>query len=112
MKTLASALALALGVATASFTVLSAPAHAADAVVARSDDDITKDVQAAIAAEATLKDQHIQVSTKGGEVTLEGTVTEQQLMVTAGHAAEKVQGVKYVLNNIAPEEYLKDHPAK
>jgi osmotically-inducible protein OsmY len=112
MKTFVSALSLALGIATASIAVTCVPAQAADAVAARVDDDITKDVQAAIAAEPTLKDQHIDVSTKAGEVTLVGTVTDQQLMVTAGHAAEKIQGVKYVLNNIAPEDYLKEHPAK
>lgn len=91
---------------------LSLGAIAADAPALASDDQITEQVKAAIAAEPTLKDQKIDVRTKGGEVNLSGLVTDQQLMVTAGHVAEKVPGVKYVINEIDNADYLRDKAEK
>ena len=106
MKQLTSAL-VAL---TLAFT---AQAHAADApAVPVSDSDITTNVQAALAAEPTLKDQKINVSTKAGEVRLTGVVSDQQLMVTAGHTAEHVAGVKFVLNEIDNDDYLRAKAGK
>lgn len=77
-----------------------------------SDDEISQQVRAALAAEPTLNGQKINVATKGGEVNLTGLVSDQQLMVTAGHVAEKVPGVKYVLNEIDNEDYLREKAAK
>lgn len=82
--------------------------------MSKSDADITAAVEAALAAEPTLKGQKITVTTKGEkdkEVTLTGTVTEPMLMVTAAQVAEKVHGVKYVINEIYPDAYLREHAA-
>jgi len=123
MKSATSTLALALSLLALSLpittTVISLPTFAADAVApaAKSDSDITKDVELAIAAEPTLKGQKITVTTKTNdkgekEVTLKGVVADQQMMVTAGLAAEKTPGVKYVMNEIDPADYLRELAAK
>lgn len=118
MKSAISTLALVISLL-CSTIVISVPAVAADAVApaAKSDSDITKDVEKALAAEPTLKDQKITVTTKTNEkgekeVTLKGVVTDQQMMVSAGLAAEKTPGVKYVMNEIDPEDYLREIAAK
>lgn len=117
MKTLSSMLAIALTLLIGAVPLTSVPAHAADAEVAapKSDAEITAAVEAALAAEPSLKGQKISVTTKTvkgeKEVILTGTVTDQQMMVSAGLAAEKVAGVKYVINEINPEEYLREKAA-
>ncbi len=103
MKAFPTAIALAL--ATLAGTVSTVTTYAADAAAVVPDADLTKAVEAAIAAEPTLTGQKITVSTKDREVTLKGTVSDQQLMVTAGLTAEKVTGVKFVINDIFPADY-------
>lgn len=107
MKFRLSALALVFGLSTG----------AAATETPKTDADITAAVQAALAAQPDLKDQKIAVSTKSNskgerEVTLSGTVPEQQMMVNAGMAAEKVAGVTYVINDINPEAYLREQAQK
>ena len=89
-----------------------AAAFAADAPAAVPDDEITRQAQAALAADPVLKSQKINVSTEKGEVHLTGVVAEQDMMVTAGHLIEKIPGVKFVLNEIDNEDYLREQAAK
>lgn len=107
MKLKLSALALVLSLSTGALAN----------ETAKSDADITTAVQAALNAQPSLKEQKIAVSTKSNskgekEVTLSGTVPDQQMMVTAGMAAEKVPGVTFVINDINPEDYLREQAKK
>lgn len=106
MKRLVLSLVLALGLTTGAAFAADAPA------AAPTDADITKQVEAALAADPVLKDQKIKVSTKNAEVSLTGVVADQEMMVTAGHLVEKIPGVKYVLNEIDNLDYLREQAAK
>lgn len=113
------ALALSLAASFAAFANVSALAADAPAVTAApaavqapSDEELTKQVEVALAADAVLKNQKIKVSTKKAEVSLTGVVADQEMMVAAGHLVEKIPGVKYVLNEIDNEDYLREQAAK
>lgn len=95
---LASALAalLAGGVAVANppeQTTLAATEQSADGA-------ITEQVRAALAADQTLAGSNIQVKTKGGEVSLEGTVGNPAAAEKAAAIAKSVAGVKAVKNGL------------
>ena len=107
-----SAFALSLALLASTATVFALNSYAADAPAAVSDSDITQQAEAALAADPVLKSQKIKVSTEKGEVHLTGVVTEQDMMVAAGHLVEKIPGVKYVLNEIDNEDYLREQAAK
>lgn len=111
MKIVNSTLALMLSVALVPLCLHGLSAHAADAV-APTDAELVQKVEAALAAEPSLKNQKIKVAAKSGEVKLTGVVSDQQLMVTAGHVSEGIAGVKFVLNEIDNEEYLREQAAK
>ncbi|MDN0073655.1 BON domain-containing protein [Crenobacter sp. SG2303] len=76
--------------------------HAADQVAAAqvSDAELAGKVKAALDSDADLKKLNLKVTSKQGEVTITGTMTDDQQMYNAGVIAEKVSGVKYVINNM------------
>jgi len=61
-------------------------------------------VQAALNADPELKKLNIQFSGKDKDVTLSGKVPTGTHMATAGMIAEKVKGVRYVFNNLMPQD--------
>jgi len=107
-----SAFALSLTLLAGIAAFASVNSYAADTPAVISDSDITQQVETAIAADPVLKTQKIKVSTEKGEVHLTGVVAEQDMMVSAGHLVEKIPGVKYVLNEIDNEDYLREQAAK
>ncbi|WP_233201146.1 BON domain-containing protein [Chromobacterium alticapitis] len=76
-------------------------AYAEDAAVAApTDEQLAVSVKQALDAEPELKALELKVSSKKGEVTIEGLMTEDQQMFKAGQVAEKVPGVKFVINKM------------
>lgn len=67
---------------------------------ARSDQQITTDVQAKISGEGALNGQDIQVSVVNGVATLSGTVTDAASRALAGNDSGTVAGVRTVVNNL------------
>jgi len=74
--------------------VPAAPMSAAD------DATITSKVKEAVAADPSLKSTDINVDTKEGVVTLAGTVASDDLKQKATQAAQGVQGVKSVSDQL------------
>lgn len=66
----------------------------------RSDERIAEDVNDRLADDAHIDATDIEVSVSGGEVTLNGTVTERFAKRRAEDVAERVSGVKHVQNNL------------
>ncbi|QEL56456.1 BON domain-containing protein [Chromobacterium paludis] len=79
-------------------------AHAAyadeAAVAAPTDEQLVVSVKQALDADSELKALDLKVSSKKGEVTIEGMMNDDQQMFKAGQIAEKVPGVKFVINNM------------
>ncbi|HEV2445254.1 MAG TPA: BON domain-containing protein [Candidatus Sulfopaludibacter sp.] len=67
---------------------------------ARTDQQITADVQAKISGEGALNGQDIQVSVVNGVATLSGTVTDEASRSLAGNDSGTVNGVRTVVNNL------------
>lgn len=67
---------------------------------ARSDPDITADVQARIHADSTLTTAPITVQANNGVVVLTGSVETDAARDAAENAAKQVEGVKGVVNNL------------
>jgi hypothetical protein len=67
---------------------------------ARTDAQVTTDVQSKINADANLTDKGIGVSTSNGVVTLTGTVASETERIAAANDASTVEGVKTVVNNL------------
>lgn len=67
---------------------------------ARSDPDITADVQGRIHADSTLTAAPITVQANNGVVVLTGSVETDAVRTAAENAARQVQGVKGVINNL------------
>lgn len=65
---------------------------------------LSSEVKAAIDSSATLKAFNLKVSSKDGNVTIDGTVDQGLQMAEVGMIAEKVAGVKFVFNNIMPKQ--------
>lgn len=80
-----------------------APALAAKPA-AQAGTELANAVQAALNANPELKKLNIQVSGKDKDVTLSGKVPTGAHMATAGMIAEKVKGVRYVFNNLMPQD--------
>jgi hypothetical protein len=72
----------------------------AKAAAAIDDATITTKVKTAVLAEPGLKTLQIEVDTKGGVVTLAGTVDNAALKERAQQVAQAVTGVKSVENNL------------
>ena len=72
---------------------------------ARTDQQITADIQAKINGENALSGQNIQVSVANGVATLSGTVSDETSRALAGNDSGTVEGVKTVVNNltVAPQ---------
>ncbi len=66
----------------------------------RTDQQITSDIQAKIAAESALNGQPIQVSVANGVATLSGNATDEASRALAANDAGSVNGVKTVINNL------------
>ncbi|GGP25700.1 BON domain-containing protein [Silvimonas amylolytica] len=103
-KLLARTLIAAALVVGTSFTATAAMAADAAAAAAPTDEQLAASVKAALDADATLKAFNLAVTSKKAEVTIDGTVDHGEQMAQAGQIAEKVPGVKYVINNINPKD--------
>ncbi|AXE29126.1 transporter [Chromobacterium phragmitis] len=76
-------------------------AYAEDAAVAApTDEQLAVSVKQALDAEPDLKPLDLKVSGKKGEITIEGAMSDDQQMFKAGQVAEKVPGVKFVINKM------------
>lgn len=74
---------------------------AADTTVAEvTDDELASEVKTALDADPELLQLKLNVVSKNKEVTINGKMTNDQQMFKAGVIAEKVAGVKYVINNM------------
>jgi hypothetical protein len=67
---------------------------------ARTDQQISNDVQAKISAESALSGQNIQVAVVNGIATLSGAANDDASRALAGNDAGSVDGVKTVVNNL------------
>jgi hypothetical protein len=70
------------------------------AATARTDQQITSDIQAKLQAESALSGQNIQVAVNNGVVTLSGTSANPASRALAGNDAGSVPGVRTVVNNL------------
>jgi hypothetical protein len=65
-----------------------------------SDEQLASNVKNALDADPELKALDLHVVSKKQEVTIDGKMTDDQQMYKAGVIAEKVPGVKFVINNM------------
>jgi len=70
---------------------------------ARTDQQITNDIQSKITAESALNGQNIQVAVANGIATLSGAANDDASRALAGNDAGSVDGVKTVVNNLTVE---------
>lgn len=68
--------------------------------VARSDQQISSDLQTKIQGETALAGQNIQIRVTNGVATLSGTVTDDASRALAGNDSGTVNGVRTVVNNL------------
>jgi hyperosmotically inducible periplasmic protein len=94
------AAALVVGTSFTATAVMAADAAAA----APTDEQLAASVKAALDADANLKPFNLMVTSKKAEVSIDGTVDHGEQMAEAGQIAEKVPGVKFVINNINPKD--------
>ena len=80
--------------------VLLAAAGCKNQPAARTDQQITTDVQAKISGEGALNGQNIQVTVQNGVATLNGTVTDEASRALAANDSGTVGGVRTVVNNL------------
>jgi hypothetical protein len=78
---------------------------------ARTDDQISTDVQAKIHGETALASQNIDVSVANGVATLSGAVTDEASRALAGNDSGSVAGVKTVVNNLTVQTAQAPAPA-
>ena len=86
--------------ATTSPSSMAANTPSTSMAAAVDDATITTKVKAAVMAEPNLKTSDINVDTKDGVVTLAGTVNSQDEKQKANSAAQSVQGVKSVSDQL------------
>jgi hypothetical protein len=67
---------------------------------ARTDQQMTSDIQAKISGEGALNGQNIQVSVVNGVATLNGAVTDEASRALAANDSGTVNGVRTVVNNL------------
>ncbi|WP_083930262.1 BON domain-containing protein [Chitiniphilus shinanonensis] len=94
---------LATACASAPEQKTAAPAPAA-APAPLKDEALAKAVKTALDADADIARFDLKVSGKGEDVTIEGATDTGVQMAQAGMIAEKVPGVRYVMNNIQPRD--------
>ena len=75
---------------------------------ARTDQQITSDIQARIQGESALSGENIQVAVVNGVATLSGSVTNDASRALAGNDSGNVAGVKTVVNNLAVQPVQAD----
>lgn len=90
----ASAIATAMPFGSQAFAQAAAPAD---------DDAIAAAVKAALAAKPELKADHLQITSKKGEVTIAGPVENGTQLYQIGMVAQKVPGVKYIISEMEPK---------
>ena len=78
---------------------------------ARTDQQVTSDIQAKIQGESALAGQNIQAAASNGVVTLNGTVSDEASRALAANDAGSVAGVKTVINNLTVQSAT-DQPAQ
>jgi BON domain len=73
---------------------------------AKSDAQLSGDVQNKISSEGALQGRQVAVQANAGTVTLTGTVNSDAEKIAASNAASRVEGVHQVLNNltVAPQQ--------
>jgi hypothetical protein len=74
---------------------------------ARTDQQITSDVQAKVQGESALAGQNIQVSVANGVATLSGTVSDDASRALAGNDSGTINGVRTVVNNLTVQPVQK-----
>lgn len=67
---------------------------------ARTDQQVSTDIQAKIQGESALSGQNIQVTVANGVATLSGSVTDEASRSLAGNDSGTIAGVKTVVNNL------------
>jgi hypothetical protein len=80
---------------------------------ARTDQQVTSDIQAKIQGETALAGQNIQVSVNNGVATLSGTVSDNASRALAGNDSGTINGVRTVVNNLTvqPQQQASAEPA-
>jgi hypothetical protein len=78
--------------------------------IARTDQQVSSDIQAKIQGESALAGQNIQVSVSNGVATLNGTVSDEASRALAANDSGTIDGVKTVVNNLTVQS-AKDRPA-
>ncbi|UTH72343.1 BON domain-containing protein [Chromobacterium sp. IIBBL 290-4] len=100
MKQVASRTLLLAALAFSGAFATHAYAEGAAAVAEPTDEQLAAVVKQALDADPELKALDLKVSSKKGEVTIEGQMNEDQQMFKAGQIAEQVPGVKFVINKM------------
>jgi hypothetical protein len=70
---------------------------------ANPDAELVATVKSELAKQPTLKAGHLDISSKGGEVTVKGDVEDGMQLYQIGLAVQKVKGVKAVINGMNPK---------
>jgi hypothetical protein len=78
---------------------------------ARTDQQVTSDIQAKIQGESALNGQNIQVTVTNGVATLSGSVTDEASRALAGNDSGTVAGIKTVVNNLVVQAVQAETPA-
>jgi hyperosmotically inducible protein len=100
MKQIATRAAFLLALC-APLLAVSHAAYAEDAAAAQlTDEQLAATVKGALDADPELAKLNLKVTSKKGDIKIEGTMTDDQQMVRAGTIAEKIPGVKNVLNDM------------
>lgn len=96
-----SSLAVATSALLALSLVVGCKSHqSAEQAAARTDQQISSDIQAKIAGESALAGQNIQVSVSNGVATLNGSVSDDASRALAGNDSGTINGVRTVVNNL------------
>ncbi|MTD33729.1 BON domain-containing protein [Paludibacterium sp. dN 18-1] len=61
---------------------------------------LAKQVKTALDQDPDLAKLNLLVTNKKGDITIDGTMTDDQQMVRTGEIAQNVPGVKNILNNM------------
>lgn len=67
------------------------------------DEAVVAAVKSALAAKPELKADQLKITSKKGEVTISGPVENGTQLYQIGLVAQKVPGVKYVINDMEPK---------
>ncbi|TJZ77594.1 BON domain-containing protein [Chitiniphilus eburneus] len=99
-------LAATLAIAACASAPEQKPAPAAEATkpALPKDAALAANVKTALDSDAELAKFNLAVTGKGEDVTIEGATDTGLQMAQAGIIAEKVPGVRYVMNNIQPRD--------